>query len=245
MSINMPEPVVDVDGFDPYNSASNPELPAFELWGMLEVNAWACALVKGVGKVPYDKTIHDRRATAIDLFVQPLPEQNITNAKSCERHLIAESKEWANITWKSIKDLGIDNLREVNGKWTRVAVVPNGKTYKNKDGEVKDETTFKVIAFFDDEEKCRAAYLASGGHAASPVMTSFDPDGTSAPVVSQDDTDKQTALAFLKVIIPTACNGKTTLEEKKIAITIALAQYPTVSKFFTADSPEVIALIGA
>ena len=230
---NIPEPV---DAFDPFNSASNPSLPAFELWGMVEVNAYACALVKGLGKVRFNPSVHDKRFTAIDLFVQPLAETNVTNPKSCERHPIAESKEWASITWNSIKSLGTENLREVNDKWARVAVVPNGKTYENKDGEKKDETCFKFLAFFDNEDACRSAYLTNGGHAA--------PAPTEQPApVSQDDTDRQTAMAFLNVIVPNAARGKASVADAQAAVSVALTGYPTVAKFFTADSDEVTALI--
>lgn len=227
-----------VDGFDPFDSASNPELPAFALWGVVEVSAWACALVKGTGKVPYDaNNPNHKRTTAIDIFIAPIADQNINNPKSCERHMIAESKEWANITWKSIKDLGVTNLREVNGKWARVAVVPSGKTYKNKDGETKDETTFKFVAFYASEAELRAAYVANGGKVSEPTF--------STPVISQDDADRQTAAAFLAVIVPNAVKGKTTPDEKKLAVATALTQYPTVSRFFSAESAEVMALMGA
>jgi len=229
-----------VTEFDPFAAASNPTLPAFELWGMMEVSAWACALVKGQGKVPYDQAVHEKRATAIDLFIQPLPEQNITNTKSCERHLIAESKEWANVVWASIKEAGITNLRELNGKYARVAVVPSGRKWIDNKGESREETTFKFLAIYDAEETCRAAYLAAGGKDRNaPQMTSFSPE------VSKEDGEKQTALAFLQVIVPNAVKGKTTPEEKLVAVNTALTQYPTVSKFFNALSPEVVTLMGA
>lgn len=234
MPTNTPTPVT-TDEFDPFAAASNPALPAFELWGMMEVNAWACALVKGQGKVPYDQAVHDRRATAIDLFIQPLPELNITNTKSCERHLIAESKEWANVVWASIKECGIMNLRELNGKYVRVAVVPSGRTYLNKNNEKKDETTFKIVAVYENEEKCKAAYLSNGGTDKSAPAT------TESPAVNEEI---QNALAFLKVIVPNAIKGKEKLEDKMAAVNTTLAQYPTVSKFFNVLSPEVAALMG-
>lgn len=252
---NVLEPVT-VTEIDPMDAASNPSLPVFELWGKLEVSAWYCALVKVQGKVPFDANIHDKRFTAIDLFIQPLPEQNITNAKSCEDHMIAEDNDWIKITWASIKALGIDSLRTVNGKWARVEKV-NGKPYYEKGPDGKPakfnaqgqknepkgyEKKFKVIALFDTEDACRTAYFASGntdkGSVNSPVMV------TDAPA-DNSETERNTALAFLAVIVPNAVKSKTTSEEKKVAVSLALTQYPTVNKFFTADSAEVVALMGA
>jgi len=222
--------------YDPFDSASSPALPTFELFGLVEINAWACALVKGVGKVPFDTNDSShKRFTAIDVLIQPLPEINLTNPKAAERHWLAESKEWASITLKSIKECGIENVREVNGKWARVAIVPNGKTYTNKNNEVKDETTFKFTAFFEDEESCRAAYLENHDNAGNGQNETIPPiDATAA--------EKQTAAPFLNVIIPNAVRGKKITDDWKSIVNTALAQYPLVSKHYNADSPEVAAI---
>lgn len=245
MTTNFPQPVTaEADGFDPFDSASNPTLPAFELWGMVEINAWACALVKGQGKVPFNaQDPNHKRFTAIDVFIQPLPELNITNTKTCEGHMLGESKEWASITLASIKALGIDNVREINGKYARVTKVPNGRTYTNKDGETKDELTFKFVTLFEDEKKCRAAYFASNGngHATSTPTPTYNE--ITAPVVDAAEQERLTALPFLNVIVPNASKGKKTLDEAKPAVAALIAQYPIVSKHFTVDSPEVFDLM--
>ncbi|MCX6057770.1 MAG: hypothetical protein NTW69_06435 [Chloroflexi bacterium] len=234
-------PVTVVEDFDPFASASNPVAPVYELWGMVEINAWACHLQKGTGKVPFDATNPDhKRVTAIDLFIAPLAEQDITNTKSCEDHHIAESADWAGITLKSIKALGIDNIREINGKYARVEKV-DGKPYFEKGADKKTATPkgferhFKFVALYDTEAACRDAYLAAGGKSAQSVNVLID----------VSDTEKQTAMAFLKVIVTNAAKSASNVEAAKIAVTVALAGYPSVAKYFTAESVEVLDLINA
>lgn len=223
--------------FDPFESASAPAVQTYDLFGKVEINAWACALVKGQGKVPFDPQTHDKRFTAIDVFIQNLPEIDIKYPKSLERHWIAESKEWANITLKSIKDCGFDNVREINGKWARVTMVPNGKKYTNSNGEPKEETTFKFLAFYADEDECRAMYLANGGQPSNGHNVA-----TSAPV-SNEDKEKETQKAFLKVVVANAARGQNDIEEVKKILAPAIAAYPSVAKYFTVDSPETLQLI--
>ena len=231
---------------DPFDTASNPPTQTYDLFGKVEISAWACALVKGQGKVPHDPQLHDKRLTAIDIFVQPLPEIDVKYPRSLEIHPIAEFGEWPKITLPSIKALGIDNVRDVNGKWARIARVPTGKKYPKKDaqgnptGEEGEETTFKFVAFFDDEDACRTAYIAAGGQSANGNGS----NGHNHPEpMTTDDAEKATAYAFLKVIVANAAKGKTTWDEAKTAVGQALAQYPTVAKFYTADSVETGGLI--
>jgi len=240
-TINVPTPT-ETEEFDPYKSASDPAVQNFDLFGQVEINAWACALVKGTGKVPFDSTNpNHKRFTAIDVFIQPLLEIDVKYTKSLEAHWIAEFPEWAKITLPSIKAAGFENVREINSKWARVARVPNGKKYEKKDkttgqptGEYADETTFKFVEFFADEAECRAMYLANGG---------IPSNSHTAPTVTPEDGDKATNYAFLKVIVTNAARGKKDVDEAKDAVGIALLGYPTVAKYYTVDSDETIALI--
>jgi hypothetical protein len=233
------------DGFDPFAAASTPKTQTYDLFGMVEINAWACSLQKGVGKVPFDpQNPNHKRLTAIDVFIQPLPEIDVKYPKTCEEHWVAEFPEWAKITLPSIKAAGFENVREINGKYARVARVPNGKKYEKKDratgqptGEMAEETTFKFVEFYADENACRAAYAAAGG-----TVKNDAPAATPAPVADPNDAEKNTAFAFLKVIVGNAAKGKS-LDDAKVAVGVALAQYPTVVKFFTVDSAETVDLI--
>lgn len=238
-TINMPVPVADE--FDPFAAASDPIVPTYDLFGAVEISAWACHLQKGVGKVPYDpNNPNHKRLTAIDVFIQPLAEIEVKYPKTLEEHWVAEFPEWAKITLPSIKAAGFENVREINGKYARVARVPSGKKYDAKDkdgnltGEKKDELTFKFIEFYADEAACRAAWIAAGGK----------PAGESAPVMSASEAERETALAFLKVLIPAAVRGKTADEAIKAAET-AINNNPVVGKVFTINSPETMELITA
>ena len=238
------DPQTPVAEADPFDSASNPTQQTYDLFGRIDINAYAGALVKGQGRVPYDpNNPNHKRLTMIDIFIQPLPEIDVKYPKTLECHWVAEFPEWAKITLPSIKALGIDNVREINGRWARVARVPNGKKYPAKDaqgnptGEMKDETTFKFVAFFADEDACRSAYVAAGG------ASNNGSNGHNVPVeIGTEDAEKLTAYQFLKVIVQNAAKGKD-LGEAQAATEQAITQYPTVAKFFTVASPETQTLI--
>lgn len=252
-TVNMPLPV-EATEFDPFAAASNPDVttPNYDLFGLVELNAFGCALIKGQGKTPWEaltpeQQAANKRVTAIQMYVQPLAEIDVKYPKQWECDWIAEYQTWAGITLPSIKAMGFENVREINGKWARIARVDSkDKPYskKDKDGnqvydahgkpEFAVKKTFQFVEIYDTEEACRAAYLANGGKSAEAA----------APVADPADAEKTAAVAFLKVIVANACKGKTITDDWKGAINTALAQYPTVAKFFNADSPEVAELIG-
>lgn len=252
-TVNMPLPVETADtDFDPFAAASNPDYvtPSYDLYGLIELTAFGCALIKGQGKVPWEaldetQKAANKRVTAIQMYIQPLAEIDVKYPKQWECDWIAEYATWNKITLPSIKAQGFENVREINGKWARVARVDSlDKPYDKKDaagnptGEKGVKKTFKIVAVYDTEEACREAYLANGGKSAEMHASE------SAPVADPADAEKTTALAFLRVIVTNACKGKTMTDDWKGAINTALAQYPTVSKHFTAESPEVMELIG-
>jgi hypothetical protein len=148
---------------DPYESAANAKLAPRSYYGQISIDAWFCALIKGVGKVPFDPQQHDadKRCTAMDIIVTPIAEQQLNF--ELKREMIAESREWAGIVWPSLKELGATSPREVHNKWCKMQQVPSGRKYRAKDGTEKEATTFKFLALFDSEAECRAAYNADTG----------------------------------------------------------------------------------
>lgn len=241
---------------DPFDAASNPPERTYDLFGKVEISAWACALVKGQGKVAHDPAVHSQRFTAIDIFIQPLPEIDVKYPRSLEVHEIAEFAPWAKIVLPSIKALGISNVREINGKWARVARVPNGKQYEKKDkltgqgtGEMADELTFKFVQFFDTEDACRAAYVAAGGAPGSGSNGNGNVPidiGNKVPhEVDIETAERATAKAFLKVIVTNAVRDQTDWNQAKTLVAEAIAKYPPVAKYFNADSQETIELMSA
>lgn len=234
--------------FDPFAAATEAQARTFDLFGLVEISAWACHLEKGQGKIPFDpQNPNHKRMTAIDVFIQPLPEIDVKYPKSLECNWLAEYNTWVKITLPSIKDAfqrstgqELGSVRQINGMYARVARVDSlDKKYGKKDdagnltGEMVTPKTFKFIEFYADEDACRAAYVAAGGQ---PMQGS-----SSAVAPSQEQSDKNAAMAFLPVIVKNALNGKglKISDDWKAAVNTALAQFPMVAKHFTADAPEV------
>jgi len=247
-----------IDEFDPFAAATEAQARTFDLFGVVEISAWACHLEKGAGKIPFDPANpNHKRMTAIDVFIQPLPEIDVKYPKTLECHWLAEYNTWAKITLPSIKDAyqkstgqELGSVKQINGMYARVARVDSlDKKYGKKDdagnltGEMVTPKTFKFVEFYADEDACRAAYVAAGGQAMQ--------GGSSAVAPSQEQSDKNAAMAFLPVIVKNALNGKglKISDDWKAAVNTALAQYPMVVKHFNAESPEVatyaLPLLGA
>jgi hypothetical protein len=197
MTFNPDNPNEHTQVQDPYASADTAEVMARTYYGQIDIDAWFCALIKGTGKVPYDPSQHDRRATALDLSVLPLAEMNLSF--SLERGMIAESKEWAKIAWASLKELGATNTRELKGQWCKATFVPTGRTYKNSAGEKREATTFKFLALYENEEACRRAFFAETG--ATPDTGEVEPIPgfeDAAPAASAvNDKERETAKQFV------------------------------------------------
>jgi hypothetical protein len=220
--------------FDPWEEANNPPEPSYQnyLWGRVIINAWACALVKGVGKVPYDPQEHgDNRWTAIDITIDALAEMNITNDNILKRSTLATSKDWRTIIKPSLDALGYFDARQIINKWVKVQTVNTGRTYF-KDGVEKHETTFQFVEVFADEAACRADYLSANS----------DKDNGNEKVEDRVlDKEREAAWAFAKAALKSKTAGCTSLEEVMAKVPEALAMYPQVAKHFSPDSPEVIA----
>jgi len=224
------------DNYDPFEAAMEAEAPSGPrtVFGEVQVDVWPCVLRKGEGKIPFDPSQHsiDERRTAIDITLIPTRgDYNI------ERHLIAESTEWAKIVKPSLREIGID-LRALNGKFVQAQLVPTGRTYVNAQGETKENTTFKFVAVYPDMESCIDAAneffksRGNGGNGDSqpaPVQTQ--------PVApAQNNRERETALKFVPALWKSAGGDINKLAE-------LLANNPLTKKYFDINSPEVVALV--
>lgn len=215
---------------DPFAAADNSQIRPPEFWGKLEVDAWFCALIKGQGKVPYDATLHpaDQRRTAIDMHIISLPSINLNYPVT--RSLIAESNEWSKIVWPSLRDLGINSLRDLKDAeyWCRATTEPTGRTY-NSNGVTKQATTFRFLELYKSESECDAAYLVS----REPDW--LDSPAPAAPAVNgtnhAEQRERETALAFARILVKQSGSV--------VELASRLAEFPLVSKYFTVDSPEI------
>ena len=194
---------------DPYAVAQETAERPPEFYGELNVECWFCALVKGQGKVPFDPAIHDRRSTAIDISVLPLAEHNM--ARPLERSTLDWARDWARITWPSLKALGITSLRDVSkGKWCKFTWQGTGEKYRTRDqdgneGEERERSTFKFLALYDTEDQCRAAYYADTGKQQPDDeevsdIPGFEPKAQPAQAPANGNGKaRETAIQFIKV----------------------------------------------
>lgn len=230
MTFNPDNPREHQDAFD---AATNAQLAPREVYGQIDLQCWFCALVKGApgGKEPYDPQRHDRRTTAVDIIVTPIADAKTTY--TIERHMIADSKEWIEIVWASLKACGATHARDVNGMWCRVTQVPSGRKYTDKNGETKESTTLKFLELYPDEIACRDAYWKARGAAADNGIEDIEDHpvaGASAPV-DVDAKERATAQQFLRVMIAQ-------LGYKQDAIAAWVATVPMVAKYF--GDPQVL-----
>ncbi len=210
---------------DPMETASNATLAPRTYYGQIDVDAYFCVLVKGTGKVLWDANQHgiDERRTSIKLTVTPIAESG--RPDPMEREMIAESREWVQITWASLKALGVTSVRDIKGKFAQVQFAPTGRKWTTREGEEREATTFKFLALYDSEDACRAGWAAdNAGGAPEPAA----PDTGSA--------EKATAYEFLRVLVNTHKNDKA-------ALATTIASIPQISKWFTVDSPETQELL--
>jgi len=233
---------------DPFEAASNAAPLPKAYYGQVEVDAWFCVLVKGQGRVPFDPQQHgiDQRRTAIDMAIIPVAASNLQYP--LERKMLAESKEWRNIVWPSLKALGFNSLKEVNGAWVKVELVGTGRKYVNSAGEEKEATTFKFLAVYESEEACEAAYMGMGE--AEEAEAEAEPAAEAAPAPAeapqgnpQSNPERETALQFARVLVQQALKAHPgDLEAAKRHAAQQIATMPVVSKYFTVESPEIQAL---
>lgn len=243
---------------DPWERAENPQTRSSEFWGQVEISLYNAVLVKGVGKAPFDPQQHkpEQMVTGIDIHIAPLAEQNVSFQVS--RSMIAESKEWASLVLPSIKALGL-SVRELNGKWARVGQKGTGSNYTNQNGETRERTTFEFIKVFATEDECRADFLANGhpmpdldtntngtygGNGNANANGAGGTNGnTPAQAAPPNNTERETALKFLRVIVENAARGQSDLTVVRNTVAAQTATMPLVSKYFTVDSPETMNLI--
>jgi len=214
---------------DPFDVATEAGERQPTYFGKVDCTASFVALIKGQGKVLWTEAHGpEQRRTEVAIRLDPIDAMNLTRA--VERSVIAESREWTGTVWASLRDLGVRNAREINGKWAKVELVKSGREWINREGQKVEGTTFKFLALYNTKAECEAAWDAeNGGGVAHSPSTS----GNGAP-----DMGRETALQFLPALVMQA--GK-----DKAKLALLLSEMPIISKYFTVDSPEVQALLAA
>lgn len=228
---------------DAFDAAANAQMPVFHgtFYGKAEIVANFVILEKGVGQVPFDPNVHaekDKR-TSIKLAVFLLPEMAVRF--DLERSMLAESKAWIEITWASLKALGLTNPRDVYNRYVEVTLAPTGRKWTDAWGE-HEETVLKFTALYPNEDECLKAFLASK-NGGTPAASSNGSQAATQTVATPPTDERAVALQFANTLVINAVKGKTDINEITKAVQAALAANPVVSKYFTVNSPEIMQMI--
>lgn len=234
---------------DPWTSAEGATWDStFSVFGLVQADVWYAALVKGIGKVPFDPLQHrpDQRVTAVTIAVVPVvPEQQPT-----QRDMIAESSEWTKLVNPSIKALGT-TLRGLHDRHAEAQLVPTGRTYTNAAGEVRAATTFKFVRLFGSEDACRVAAEESRrrraggpGPAAAPGDGSDAGPGTSGTSGTSRRPDAPAPLEISRQVAAKFLAGLWSASGKDLVrFGELLRTNAATAQHFDLDSPEVAAVI--
>jgi hypothetical protein len=229
----------------PWDVANNPPPDVREYYGEISINVWWCMLVSGQGKVPYDEKTLDpktgkepRRYTAIDLTVTPIGQDY-----DMSRTMIAEFGEWKDVTWPSLRALGVMDVSTLIGKFGKIEMVPTGRKYTNQNGEEKEASAMKFLAIYDDYQQCLAA--ANGALPQSQQTQPAMPSNGSNVNQATTNTDRETALKFAELVyVKNAVKGANgDLDKAREALAPILAGQKLIAKYFTVDSPEIVDLL--
>lgn len=220
---------------DPWEIADNAKPRDIEYYGKVMADVWFGYFPGGGAKpIPFDPQQHpeDKRSVMIDIQIIPIPEQNV--AFDIRQNYTDFSPDWTKITLPSIKALGVDGLRALNGRFVRVVQIDGKREKKDENGNKTGEfyKTFKFLAVYETEEECQQAYSGN-----TPPHTELQPTN------GNGNNEKDTALKFAKVIVENTARGQTDIEAVKTSVWGAIAGMPMINKHFTADSPEIIELI--
>lgn len=220
---------------DPWAAADAAKPRDFEYYGQVVADAWFGFFPgSGAKPIPFDPQQHptDKRAVMIDIQIIPVPEQNVSF--DVRQNYTDFSLDWTKVTLPSIKAIGVDGLRALNGRYVRVALVDGKREKKGENGSKTGEfyKTFKFLEVYANAAECSAAYAGS-----SPAHT--EP----ADPVDEADKEKATALQFAKVVVTNQARGKKDKSEILKAVTEMIAGMPLISKYYSGNSPEIEAMI--
>jgi hypothetical protein len=225
---------------DPMAAAVQDAESASHYFGKMQVDAQFVILKKGQSKQVWSEGMDtDGRTTEVALRLNPIDASGLT--KMVERQVISNSGEWSRIVWPSLRDLGVKQLRDIEGQWAHIQMVPSGRTWLGKPDENGDRptvtgTTFKFVKLFTLESDCEKAWEELAGKEAHTSASNGTTPATSVSQVS--DAGRATALQFLPALVKMANGNRDVLAQ-------TIATMPQISPYFTVDSPEIVELLKA
>jgi hypothetical protein len=222
---------------DPWAIADSAKPREFEYYGQVQADVWFGFFPgSGAKPIPFDPNQHpgDKRTVMIDIQIIPVAEQNVTF--DVRQNYTDFSPDWTKITLPSIKALGLDGLRSLNGKFVRVTQVDGKREKKDSGGNKTGEfyKTFKFLEIYPNQAACEAAY------SGTPSNTEQQPTATSN---NGNNPERDSALKFAKVVVENSARGQSDLTIVINTVAANIANMPLISKYFTADSPEILNLI--
>lgn len=234
--------------FDLMDAVFNPDPIVQRLYCEVTADVWQGALEKGVGKVLYDPAVHKKAPlTIIELHLNPVAG---TNLSSWDFDFILQFNDgWRKVVLPSMKELGLSTLRDVHGKFAVVELVTAG-SFKGRDGDMVEKKAPKFIAVFDTLDELTAAWVAdrdgtapttSAPASGSAAPSSNGTNGTNgtAPAV---DNQREVAMTLLPALVGLAKTNDG-FDHQRLAD--LLAKNAMTAKYFTVDSPEVVAAMEA
>jgi hypothetical protein len=220
---------------DPWAAAVNPEEATYssDVYGQMEMDVWFCVLQKGVGRVPFDPTVHTagQRRTVVDVVITDISGYNYS------RSFIAEiaTDGWLKITLPSLQALGVTDLKGFNGTYVHAVMEAHGE-YTDRDGNKKQRTAPKILRTFPNLEACEAAAQGDQKVFATATATAAPPVNGNGHAPAGDDAERQVALQFLPAIVKTCVEGNGVNSAK---LDLALKSNPILARHFNLASPEV------
>jgi hypothetical protein len=223
---------------DPMDSAVKDAESAAQFFGKLDISAQFVILRKGQQKTTWHEGMDmDGRTTEVSIRLNPLDCTGMT--RMIERQVISNSGEWSKTVWPSLRDLGVKALKEIHGKWAHVAMVPNGRSWANKEGQTVTGSTFRFIKLFDLKSDAVKEWEAQfgGSQAHTPSGNGTNGNGAASQAVSQaNDAEKAVAAQFLPALVKGAKGDLVELSK-------TLASMSPVNRYFDINSPEVQQLL--
>jgi len=228
---------------DAFDSAVNAAENRGIYYGQVQVTANFVVFPKGGSKQSYIENQHDPkdRRTEVSLVLSPIDEMGITNLIT--RSVIAESTEWAKIVWPSLRDdCKVANPREIDNKFVKIQMVPNGRSWDDKKtGEKREGTAMRFLAVYANAAACKQAF-ASDGNSARMSTVADSTDNAMAvdmtPQIDPNDAERETAKMFLPALVKSSGGNPAMLKTM-------LSGMPLIAKFYNIDSPEIKALMAA
>lgn len=154
-------------------------------FAQFDYDVYECVFESGLP--PFDANYHKpgQMRHAVHLMHTPLPSAKTD--MSFDRKMVAETREWLNITLPSIVSLG--GITAMKGKWVQYEFAPTGRTYEAKDlngqptGETKQATAPRYLKLYNtvDEAETEATEIyGNGDNASEPQATPTQDRGLAA-----------------------------------------------------------------